>query len=61
MKKTPTKLVLRSQIVRVLTNLDLTHAVGGLDSGDARCPKIFDTGDVACDTGARIVTTATHH
>jgi hypothetical protein len=60
MKKTPTKLVLRSQTVRVLTNLDLTHAVGGLDSGNPQCPKIFDTGDAVCDTDARI-TTANHH
>lgn len=49
MKKTPKKLVLRSQTIRVLANLDLVHAVGG-DSGNARCPALADSGDVACTT-----------
>jgi len=59
MKKTPRKLVLRSQTVRVLANIDLTHAVGGLTSNNTRCTKIFDTGDRACDTDGFIVATVT--
>ncbi len=50
MKKTPRKLVLRSQTVRALTDIDLTHALGGLNSGNPTCPKIFDTGHRTCDT-----------
>jgi hypothetical protein len=50
MKKTPRKLVLRSQALRVLVDLDLTRAVGGLDSGNAPCPAVADTGAEACPT-----------
>jgi hypothetical protein len=49
-KKTPRKLVLRSQTLRVLADLDLSRALGGFDSGDAQCPAVADTGRVACPT-----------
>lgn len=49
MKKTPKKLVLRIQTLRVLNNIDLVRAVGG-NSGNARCPALADSGDVACTT-----------
>jgi hypothetical protein len=58
MKKTPTKLALRSQTIRMLANIDLTYAVGGLDSGNAQFLHVFDTGDKACDTDARAIATA---
>ncbi len=32
--------------------MDLTHVVGGFDSGDFQCPVALDTGLVACATGA---------
>jgi hypothetical protein len=47
---TPRKLVLRAQTLRVLADVDLRGAVGGLDSGNAPCPAVVDTGDVACPT-----------
>jgi hypothetical protein len=50
MKKTPRKLVLRSQIVRMLADLDLTRAAGGLHAGTAQCPVAADTGDADCPT-----------
>jgi hypothetical protein len=50
MKKTPRKLVLRSQTLRALADVDLTGAVGGLNSGNAQCPVVADTGDIACPT-----------
>lgn len=56
MKKTPRKLVtprrlvLRGQILRVLADVDLTHAVGGLDSNNAPCLAAPDTGRIACPT-----------
>lgn len=37
MKKPTRKVVLRRETIRVLTNVDLAHSVGGADSGDA-CP-----------------------
>jgi hypothetical protein len=46
MKKTPQKLVLRIQTLRVLNNIDLVRAVGG-DSGNTR---LADSGDVDCTT-----------
>jgi hypothetical protein len=53
MKKTSRKLVLRSQTLRVLHDVDLTRAVGGLDSGDAICPTghAADSGPAICPTG----------
>jgi hypothetical protein len=55
MKKTPSKqiprkLVLRSQTLRVLADLDLSRAAGGFDSGTAPCLAIADTERVACPT-----------
>lgn len=59
MKKAPRKLVLRGQTLRVLGNINLARAVGGLDS-DVRCPAAADSGDAACPTGhAAAVATAT--
>jgi hypothetical protein len=52
MKKASRKLVLRSQTLRVLENIDLGRAVGGLDSGAAACPTghaaAADTDRVDC-------------
>jgi len=58
MKKTPRKLVLRSQTLRVLVDLDLAHAAGGLGSGNAPCPALVDTGAAACPTTLPAVSTA---
>jgi len=57
MKKTPRRLVLRSETLRTLANLDLARAVGGVDSGAATCPHqaIVDSGDKACTEGAVVV------
>jgi len=51
MMKTPRKLVLRRQTLRVLDCIDLSRAVGGADSGDAQCLALADTGAKACNTG----------
>jgi hypothetical protein len=58
MKKTPRKLVLRSETLRTLNNMDLARAVGGIDSGNAQCTALFDTGAKACEAPAVIVTAA---
>lgn len=50
MKKAPRKLVLRSQTVRVLADMDLVRAIGGLDPSNAPCPGVADTTDAACPT-----------
>ena len=49
-RKTPQKLALRGQILRVLVNIDLANAVGGIDSNDGRCQVVADTGAAACPT-----------
>jgi hypothetical protein len=59
MKKTPRKLVLRSQTLRTLTHLDLASAVGGLNSGNAPCPAVADTYDAVCPTWQAAVATVT--
>ena len=50
MKKTPSKLVVRSETLRMLANMDLRRVVGGYDSGVATCPRqdILDTGRINC-------------
>lgn len=50
MKKTSRKLVLRSQTLRVLADIDLTRAVGGLDSANGQCAAAADSGAAACTT-----------
>jgi hypothetical protein len=40
MKKTPHKLVLRGEIIHVLTNSALTRAAGGIDSQDPCASRI---------------------
>ena len=57
MKKTPRKLVLRSQTVRVLANIDLARAVGGLDAANVPSPAVVDSGRVDCPTWAAVVAT----
>lgn len=49
-KKTPRKLVLRGQTLRMLADIDLAHAVGGFDSGNAPCRVVADTNPVDCPT-----------
>jgi hypothetical protein len=56
MKKTPQKLVLRTETLRALANIDLARAVGGLNSGAVQCPLV-DSGKINCDTD--VVVTAT--
>lgn len=47
-RKTPQKLALRGQILRVLADVDLSNAIGG-DSNDAPCQAVAaDTGHVDC-------------
>jgi hypothetical protein len=62
MKKTSRKLVLRSQTLRVLHNVDLARAVGGLDPSDGTSPAAVDSGAAACPTGhaAAVATAACH-
>ena len=50
MKKTPRKLLLRSETLRMLANMDLERAVGGGDTGTQQCPAILDTERVNCPT-----------
>jgi hypothetical protein len=54
MKKTARKLVLRSETLRTLANMDLARVRGGFDSTTAQCPyqAIVDSGAAACDTPA---------
>lgn len=40
MKKSTKKLVLRSQTVRTLSDVDLVGVAGGADSGDIYCPTV---------------------
>jgi len=55
MKKTPKKLVLRSETLRTLAKLDLARAIGGVNSGAAPCPAVFDSGRVNCTEGPAVV------
>jgi hypothetical protein len=55
MKKTPKKLMLRSETVRTLANMDLARVVGGFDT--QQCAAVLDTGLVACATGAVVIAT----
>jgi len=59
MKKTSRKLVLRSETLRALANMDLARVVGGFDSGTKVCesPAGFDTGAGACEGPAVIIAT----
>jgi hypothetical protein len=58
MKKTPRRLVLRSETLRMLANMDLVRAVGGFDSGAATRPnQAVDTGDKACEAPAGPIAT----
>ena len=61
MKKTPRRLVLHSETLRTLANMDLVRAVGGVDSGAAPCAAIYDSGRIACATGAVVIATAACH
>jgi hypothetical protein len=57
MKKSPRNLVLRSETLRTLANMDLERAVGGIDSGAAPCPPAFQTGDKQCPSWVAVVAT----
>lgn len=50
MKKASRKLVLRSETLRDLANMDLARVVGGIQSGDKPCPLVVapETGDHQC-------------
>jgi hypothetical protein len=50
--------VLRSQTLRMLADIDLTRAVGGLDSNNAQCLAAADSGAAACTTTIAAVPTA---
>jgi hypothetical protein len=58
MKKTLRKLVLRSETLRTLANMDLARAVGGVDSGAEQCPVAFDSGPRNCESPAVVIATA---
>jgi hypothetical protein len=47
-RKTPQKLSLRGQILRVLADIKLSNAVGGLESNNAPCQAAADTGHADC-------------
>ena len=47
-RKTPQKLALRGQILRVLTDINLSNAVGGLESNNAPCQAAADTNRIDC-------------
>jgi len=64
MKKTLRKLALRRETLRALIAVDLSRAIGGLDSADARClataaAATTDTHDAACPGTVGVVRTAT--
>jgi hypothetical protein len=61
MKKPPRRLVLRSETLRTLANMDLARAVGGVGSGAAPCPAVYDSGAKACDTYDVVIATAACH
>ena len=50
MKKASRKLVLRSETLRTLANMELAHAVGGVvETGAKQCPvAAADSGDFRC-------------
>lgn len=57
MKKASRKLVLRSETVRTLANLELARAVGGVDSAAFQCPAaVADSGRIQCPAQAAVVT-----
>jgi hypothetical protein len=60
MKKTPRKLVLCSETLRTLANMDLTRVVGGFDSGEFQCPNrgVVDSGPAVCESPALVIATA---
>jgi hypothetical protein len=60
MKKTPRKLVLRSETLRTLANMDLARAIGGFESAAAQCAHqgVIDSGAAVCDTPAVNIATA---
>jgi hypothetical protein len=60
MKKTPRKLVLRSETLRMLAKLDLARAIGGFDSGAQACegPVVFESGAAQCDAPRLAIATA---
>jgi hypothetical protein len=63
MKKISRKLVLRSETIRMLANMDLARAVGGFNSNATQCTAFFDSDPKACqtdavDTGDKACTTA---
>jgi len=55
MKKASRNLVLRSETLRTLTNMELAGAVGGGYSGAKQCAAVlaFDSGDVQCPVPAK--------
>jgi hypothetical protein len=53
MKKTPPKLVLRIQTLRVLADIELSRAAGGQNSVDAPCTAVNDTNPRDCPTVQR--------
>lgn len=57
MKKTPRKLVLRSETLRALGRVELVRALGGSGSAALPCPGLMWSGDKACEAQA-VATTA---
>jgi len=50
MKKTARKLVLRSETLRVLADIDLSRVMGGGDSRNGQHQDVVDTGAANCTT-----------
>jgi hypothetical protein len=57
MKKASRNLVLRSETVRTLGNLDLSRVIGGGDAALQGPVRAFDTGIFACSNQAVIAST----
>jgi hypothetical protein len=61
MKRSMQKLVLRSETLRTLSNMDLARVAGGAQSGDKQCTYIYDSGDKACEAPVLVMATANCH
>jgi hypothetical protein len=60
MKKANRNLLLRSETLRTLANMELARAIGGIDSGDFQCPAVAaaESGAFQCPYTAAVATAA---
>ena len=54
MKKTARKLVLRSETLRLLADIDLSRVMGGGDSRNGQCLGVVETTGAVCTTTAAV-------